>query len=221
MHSRMTYVAVLASVIIILCACFAVPAIADDNTTSAPTITTGPVTGGPSDLQTAPPASEQPQQPQSKKGRLVLVPAFNMFHPTDSKTQARFGDSWPSIGLSVAWRDRNMDPRKIELRLDGMGRSSDSVKALIFPLGIGVSQRLSSSKNLVTYAGVSANLYFGKVESVPDKVNSGWHVTAGPGAYVGANIGSRINVQASYYGVPSIGGFGMSGFNISAHVQLF
>jgi len=97
----------------------------------------------------------------------------------------------------------------------------NDMTAYIFPLGLGISQRLSSSKNFTTYAGVSANLYFGKVVSVPDNVRTGWHVVGGPGAYLGANIGSRFNIQTSYYGVPSLGGFGLSGFSISAHVQLF
>jgi len=221
MRSTMTQFAAVAFALLIICACCATPAFAQD-TTPAPAITTAPASEAPSDLQTAPPATtEETSETKRQKRRLVLVPAFNIYYPSSAKTQNRFGDSWPSIGISVAWRDKNTDPRKIELRLDGMGRSSDSVKALIFPLGIGVSQRLSSSKNFVTYAGVSANVYFGKVVSVPDHVNTGWHITAGPGAYVGANIGSRFNIQASYYGVPSLGGFGLSGFNLSAHIDLF
>lgn len=221
MRSKITHFAAVAFALLIICACCGSPAFAED-TTPAPTITTAPASDEPSDLQTAPPATtDETYQTEQRKGRLVLVPAFNMYFPSSSKTQDRFGDSWPSIGISVAWRDKNTDPRKIELRLDGMGRSSDTVKALIFPLGIGVSQRLSSSKNLVTYAGVSANLYFGKIVSEPDNVNTGWHIMAGPGAYLGANIGKRFNVQASYYGVPSLGGFGLSGLNLSAHIELF
>lgn len=223
MRSTKTWLAALSLVLFVLSVCCIGPAIAQDTTTTAPTMTTAPATEPPSDLQTAAPTqpTDQPEQTKQSKRRLVLVPAFNMYYPTDAKTKARFGDSWPSIGLSVAWRDKKTDPRKIELRLDGMGRSSDSVKALVFPLGIGISQRLSSSKNLTTYAGVSGNLYFGKVVSDPDSINTGWRMVAGPGAYVGANIGDRFNVQASYYGVPSLGGFGLSGFNISAHIQLF
>ena len=221
MRSTMTHFAVVAFALLIICACCALPAFAQD-ATPAPTITAAPASEAPSDLQTlSPTPAEEASQAKRDKGHLVLVPAFNMYYPSNAKTKARFGDSWPSLGISVAWRDKNTDPRKIELRLDWMGRSNDSVRALVFPLGIGVSQRLSSSKNLVTYAGVSANIYFGKVVSVPDHVNTGWRVTAGPGAYVGANIGSRFNVQASYYGVPSLGGFGLSGFNLSAHIQLF
>ena len=222
MRSKKSYLVAVASVAIVI-GCCAVPALAQDSTTTTPATIAAPVSEMPaSDLQSTTAApTDQTGPNEQKKGRLVLVPAFNMYYPTDEKTKNRFGDSWPSIGLSVAWRDQKTDPRKIELRLDGMGRSSDSVKALVFPLGIGLSQRLSTSKNLVTYAGVSANMYFGKVVSDPDHVNTGWKVTAGPGAFLGANIGSRFNIQASYYGVPSLGGFGMSGFNLSAHVQLF
>lgn len=220
MRSILTHFVLLACALFIICACCVSPVSAQ--ATTDPLVTVGPASDAPStDLQsvTTAPTEETPQE--KKKGRLVLVPAFNLYYPSDSKTQSRFGDSWPSIGISVAWRDQPMDPRKVELRLDGMGRSGDGRKALVFPLGIGVSQRLSSSKNLVTYAGLSANAYFGKVVSDLDGVNTGWKIKAGPGAFLGANIGSRFNVQASYYVVPSLGGFGLSGFNLSAHVQLF
>lgn len=220
MRSILTHFAAVALALFVIFACCVIPAVAEDNTTTAP-IVTQTATTAPADLQSEMPTSaDEPQQDQ-KKGRLVLVPAFNMFYPSSGKTQDRFGDSWPSIGLSVAWRESGLDPKKIELRLDGMGRSGDKVKALIFPLGMGVSQRLSQSKNVVTYAGVSANVYIGKVVSELDNVNTGWKLRFGPGAFLGANIGSRFNIQASYYGVPSLGGFGLSGFNLSAHVQLF
>lgn len=221
MRSTMTRFVVAAFALLVICACSAVPAFAEDNTAPAPMIIAAPASEAPSDLQDVTTAPTEETEQTRRKGRLVLVPAFNMYYPSSSKTQDRFGDTWPSIGVSFAWRDKNVDPRRIELRLDGMGRSSDSVKALIFPLGIGVSQRLSSSDNFVTYAGVSANIYVGKVISVPDGVNTGWRLRAGPGAFVGANIGKRINVQGSYYGVPSLGGFGLSGFNLSAHIELF
>lgn len=220
MRSTVTHLIAAIFALFVICACV-VPVSAEETVTTDPFAASAPASAAPSSAQavTVEPA-EDPQQ-EGRKGRLVLVPAFNMYYPSDSKTQDRFGSSWPSIGLSVAWRDKNTDPKKIELRLDGMGRSGDKVKALVFPLGIGISQRLSSSDNLVTYAGVSANVYFGKVVSELDGVNTGWKIKAGPGAFIGANIGSRFNIQASYYGVPSLGGFGLSGFNLSAHVQLF
>ncbi len=219
MRATLTQLAAAALAIAAICVCFAAPALAED-TTPAPTVTVDTVSQPPSDLASEMPTSSAEPRGQ-RDGRLVLVPAFNMFYPSDSKTQERFGDSWPSIGLSVAWRERGLDPKKIELRLDGMGCSGDKVKALVFPLGMGVSQRLSSSDNFVTYAGVSANLYISKVVSELDGVNTGWKLRFGPGAFLGANIGERFNLQASYYVVPSLGGFGLSGFNLSAHVQLF
>lgn len=221
MRSTVTLFAVMAFALLIVGVCFTLPSFAED-TTPAPAISTAPTNETPSGLESAAPApGDEPSPTKREKGRLVLVPAFSMYYPTDAKTQSRFGDAWPSLGLSFAWRDKRTEARKIELRLDGIGTISDDYTAYIFPLGIGISQRLSTSKNLTTYAGVSGNLYFGKVISVPDHVRTGWHMVAGPGVYLGANIGSRFNIQASYYGVPDLGGFGLSGFNLSAHVQLF
>lgn len=221
MRSRMAHPAAVAFALIIICACCALPAFAQDTAPApAPTITAAPASEPPSDLQSAQAPAEEPGKAKHTK-RLVLVPAYNMYYPTDAKTKSRFGDSWQSIGLSFAWRDKNTDPRKIELRLDGMGVRGSDRSAYIFPLGIGLSQRLSSSKSVTTYAGVSANVYFGKIKCAPDHVNTGWRMAAGPGAYLGANIGSRVNVQASYYLVSGLGGFGMSGLNLSAHVLLF
>ena len=108
----------------------------------------------------------------------------------------------------------------MELRLDGMAESSNTTSAYIFPIGLGKTTRLTSTKSVVTYAGVSANLYIAKIQSVPDDVNSGWQFRVGAGALLGANIGPRLNVQAAYYLVPSIGGFALSGLNLSAHVAL-
>lgn len=161
----------------------------------------------------------QPDQPKKEKRRLVLMPAFNDFFPTDSKTKSRFGSSWPSLGLALAWRGKNTDPQKIELRLDGVARKVSGASAYIFPIGMGYTTRLSSSKSFTTYAGVSANAYVGKLQSDFEAVDTGWRFRVGAGALVGANIGSKVNVQAAYYAVPSLGGFSLSGLNLSAHIQ--
>jgi hypothetical protein len=187
---------------------------AAESTTTAP----------PETIQSAPPDSglQPPAQPNpdDNKRRLTLLPALGVYFPSDSKTQSRFGDSWTSLGLAVAYKTRHMDPRKIELRLDGMAENSDTTSAYIFPLGMGVNTILSTSKTATTYAGLTTNVYIARLESTLDGVDTGWKLKPGASALVGANIGSRFNIQASYYYVPKLGGFDLSGLNISAHVQL-
>ncbi len=207
-----------AFVLLVISATVAISAPASDSTTTAPPET---VQSAPPDdsLQSPAQPAEQPN-PDDYKRRLTLLPAVNVYFPSDSKTQSRFGDSWTSFGLSVAYKSKHMDPRKIELRLDGMAESSDTTSAYIFPIGMGVNTILSTSKTATTYAGVTGNLYVAKLESTLDGVDTGWKLKPGASALIGANIGSRFNIQASYYYVPELGGFDLSGFNISAHIQL-
>ncbi len=159
-------------------------------------------------------------QPKNDKRRLTILPAVNVYFPSDSKTTNRFGDSWTSLGFALAYQSENMDPRKIELRLDGMAQNSNTTSAYIFPIGMGINTILSSSKTATTYAGITANAYIAKLESVPDNVDTGWKIKPGASALIGANIGSKFNVQASYYFVPKLGGFDLSGLNVSAHIRL-
>jgi len=170
-------------------------------------------------LQSPAQPADKPNQDDNKR-RLTLLPALNIFYPSNSKTQNRFGSSWTSLGLAVAYKSKHMDPRKIELRLDGMAENSKYTSAYIFPIGMGVNTILSTSKTATTYAGVTGNVYIAKLESVLDGVDTGWKLKPGASALIGANIGSRVNVQASYYFVPKLGGFDLSGFNVSAHVAL-
>lgn len=175
-------------------------------------------------LSASPNGMDAPAQPSPKpkeKRRLVLMPSFNSFSPSDSKTQNRFGSSWPSIGFALAYKTQNMDPRRIEFRLDGIAQSSATTSAFVFPVGIGVNKIMSSSKQATTYAGLTANLYIAKLKSLPDNVDTGWQVKPGAGALVGANIGQKLNVQASYYLIPDLGGFNLSGLNVSAHLQVW
>lgn len=216
-RSRMTYLAVVGAALLLVCMLAGMPACAED-ANAAPAA----VTSTSADSTTAPaqPADEA-TPPAKEKRRLILMPAFNSYFPSDSQTQKRFGSSWPSIGLSLAYKTKNMDPRKIELRLDGMAENSKLTSAYIFPVGLGFNTILSSSNNLTTYAGLTGNLYIAKIKSLPEAVNTGWQFKAGAGALVGANIGKKLNVQGSYYMIPSLGGFKMSGFNVSAHIQLW
>lgn len=218
MHSKKTYLAV-AGLMMLLAALWAgLPVYAaEDNTPADSTVTAAPASQPPVGVQPA----EEEQTSETSKKRLVLLPAYNIYFPSGSKAQERFGDSWPAWGISLAWRDKNTDPKRIELRLDGIGAVTNRAKVRIFPIGIGISQRIFTTKKMVSYVGVSGNLYIGKVRSSLDHVDTGYKLTGGPGAFLGLNVGSRFNVQASYYAVPKIGGFGLSGFNVSAHYMLF
>ncbi len=197
----------------------AVPAMAQDNADTAQTSVTAVQSPFTSDGTAAPALASQSPQPAEKR-RLVLMPSFNSFSPSDSKTRDRFGSSWPSIGLALAYKTQDVNPRRIEFRLDGIAQRSDTTSAFIFPVGLGINKVLSSSKSFSSYTGLTANLYIAKLESTPDGVDTGWQFKAGAGAIFGANVGQKLNVQASYYLIPELGGFKLSGFNVSAHLQL-
>lgn len=214
-RSTTTYLVIL--ILALLVVCFAaVPALAEDSANAAP-----PAVNSAQDSH--PTGMDVPAQPAptKEKRRLVLMPSFNSFSPSDSKTQSRFGSTWRGIGLAVAYKTKNMDPRKIEFRLDGIAERSNLTSAYVFPIGFGVNKILSSSESVTTYAGLTANLYVAKLKSVQDNVDTGWQFRAGAGALVGANLGKRVNVQACYYLIPELGGFNLSGFNVSAHLQIW
>ena len=216
------HLAVVPLVLLIICTCAALPALAEENANAAPASVTATQDSPSTDGMQAPAQPDEESNPPAKeKRRLVLMPSFNSYAPSDSKTQDRFGSSWQSIGLAVAYKTRNMDPRKIEFRLDGIAQKSSLTSAYVFPVGLGLNKILSSSKSLTTYAGATANLYIAKVKSIPDAVDTGWQLKGGAGALMGANLGQKLNVQASYYLIPKLGGFDLSGFNVSAHIELW
>lgn len=208
----------LASLVVVLFA--VVSSAAADNAGALPASTIIAQNSFTSDGTDDPALASQSPQPKEKR-RLVLMPSFNSFSPSNSKTRDRFGSSWPSVGFALAYKTQNMDPRKIEFRLDGIAEKSDTTSAYIFPVGLGVNKVISSSKRFTSYTGLTANLYIAKLNSTPDHVDTGWQFKAGAGALMGANVGQKLNVQASYYLIPDLGGFNLSGFNVSAHFQLW
>lgn len=158
-------------------------------------------------------------KPKQESRRWTLVPAFNVYMPTDSRTKDTFGNNWFSCGLALSMKSNNAQPGRLEIHLDGAASRGDGRRAYVLPLGIGYAHRLTKPKPVSTYVGACANLYVMKLRSDYDNVDTGWCGRGGASLLFGVNVNSKVNVQLSYYAIPKLDSFDLSGMNLSAHVM--
>lgn len=166
------------------------------------------------------PAADENTPNRPRKPRLTLKPTAGFFFPTNAKTRSTFGSSWTMIGLTLDYRDEDRSKSRFQFQIDGFNRKSFGDHASIFQIGAKYTQRLNNSRHFSPYFGGGAGWCVASVKSVADGVDTGLR-SAGVGgnAFVGANLGMNIKVEASYHAFPNVKGFNLSGFSVGMQWQ--
>ncbi|HEY3298614.1 MAG TPA: hypothetical protein VGK34_08170 [Armatimonadota bacterium] len=167
--------------------------------------------------QTVDSASDQSAQPKAqKRDHWKILPTFNTYFPTSSKTKDTFGSTWPSVGFVIAGAVNDRIYDKLEFHVDGILRSHHSNHAYLFPAGIVYTTRAKKMKALSPFVGASADVYFVNLRVPEENLDSSWKTTVGGSVFAGVDINRNLSIKAAYLAAPKVRGYDVSGFNLTA-----
>jgi hypothetical protein len=190
---------------------FTPSAFAQDNTGTQDTTVQPTVTP-----ETAP-APPEPA-PRERRSRFRFGPEVGVYLPTDGKTRDRFGSSWFTFGVAFGGVGQ-ADPRgRIEPDIHFAYRRRGDDHVFMAPLGVAYRKGLSSNPEArtSTYVGASANAILASVRSMVDNVDTGTKVVAGGSVFAGVNLRDNAYVELRYRVTGKVGGFNLSGTQLSA-----
>lgn len=171
------------------------------------------------DAQCPPPADKPKEEPQGLR-KYTIVPTLSTYLPASGKAQDRFGESWSSFGLSIGRRGEDKAREGFRLRIDSIRGESGGNRAHLYPVGLAYTRRLPDAKAFAPYAGLGASVCAVDLRSAVDGVDTGVRATSGACLFVGAYVGSRVNVEATYYTISRIEGFELGGLKLAANMRL-
>jgi hypothetical protein len=141
-----------------------------------------------------------------------------LYLPTSSKTRDRFGKSWFSFGVAFGGVGEADPHGRFEPDISFVYRKSGDDKLFMVPLGVGYRKSLSRdpAAKSSTYVGASADAILAQVRSAIDGVDTGTKVVAGGSLFVGVNLRDNAYIEARYRVSSKVGGFDLSGAQLSA-----
>ena len=160
---------------------------------------------------------------QVDRSPFYVSPSLIGYFPTSGKTKCAFGDSWWGVGVTI-----NPQAFGIDNVLEEFGNAElypflayyhgekGNNEAHIIPLGVDARWRLfrDRSDDFRPYAGIGAFIAGVKFNICPLNYDCGWKGTFGGRAFIGFDLSSWFNLQASYNWMSDVGGFDFSGFEI-------
>jgi len=170
----------------------------------------------------------QPEGPQKKRKRKFHIgPDLELFIPSDSKTQDRYGNSWFGIGFGFGsvrpegllgtWSGEGflIHNKKTEV----VGTTEVKHEAYIIPLGIVYRRALVDRTDARPYVGASANLVLADFNSPKDGVRWGLRTAAGGSVLAGLTFKRTGYVEARYLLVTEMRGLDFSGLNLTGGIR--
>lgn len=162
--------------------------------------------------------SEQSTPPSSShKWEIKIGPEVGVFFPTSGKTADRFGSEWWALGIGIGSLQDATEHGNFSLDLTVVSRYGSDSHIFVAPVGLQYIKAIGPTTNSsVPYAGLSGDLVFVDIRSLPDNVHSGFHETGGASAFVGTTLGKKAYIEARYLWNGSVEGFDTSGLNLTA-----
>ncbi|MBW3621984.1 MAG: hypothetical protein KY468_01080 [Armatimonadetes bacterium] len=162
-----------------------------------------------------PPVEEPPRPPRQ---RFRIGPEVGVYFPTSSEVRDLFGGSWVTFGLGFGGVGGADPGGRLEPDITFIYKNSADGHIFMAPLGVGYRKALNRNpeSSSTPYAGASANLILADVQSQINNVDTNLKAVAGGSVFAGVSFRDRAYVEARYRMTGRVGGFNLSGMQVSA-----